>query len=783
MIFRAAGRASLLAVAVCLILWPSNALPQPHSVSTASRRAFLELFVNEVDKGTVLVLMRKPDILARVDDLDAAGLKLMNGRRATIAGTSYVSIPSLAPAVKYSFDAKELVLRLTVNPALLATTSVALRTIRPPEMIALSNPSAFINYGFNARNFNSYNLFTEGGLSLDGNLLYSSLALTPQAEWVRGLTNLTIDKPNRLTRLTVGDTFANTGVLGGGVYLGGVGLARDFALDPYFLPYPTQQLAGETTMPAIADVYVNGTLVSQLNLPPGRFNLRNLPSPAGAGNTQVIVRNLLGQQQTINAPYYLSTEVLHQGLHRYSYNCGFLRSDLGVTSWRYGPPACAASHLYGVTDWLTGGAWFQGDRRVIAGGPQIALRTLIGAIGLAGAASAGHATGGSGAATYSYITPRYSFGGDLTATSRRYATLGLAPGQDRALLQADAFVGLERGRLSIFPTFRYASFRDTGRSWSANLANNWRFSQRMDLQLNLSRSYQAKLGPTTDVFVALDFFFGSSTVGTIAYDHVSGQAGRSGLATVQLQKSLPLGTGYGYRVQGQMGQQGQQSADFQYAGAHGLYEIDYSRLMGRNATNLTISGGLVGIGGHVFASRPVQDSYALIRVPEVGDVTGYYSNQNMGKTDRNGNLFVPDLLSYYGNDLSIDDHDIPVDYAVEATRRIVATSYRGGAVVTFPVHRLRAFIGKLEIISSGGKLIPSYGELAVSAKGQGMPTVQQFSSPIGRDGAFYLESIAAGVWPGVITYQGGQCRLRLAIPLSAERLVTLETVKCVRPYN
>jgi outer membrane usher protein len=314
--------------------------------------------------------------------------------------------------------------------------------------------------------------------------------------------------------------------------------------------------------------------------------------------------------------------------------------------------------------------------------------------------------------------------------------------------------------------------------------------------------------------MALNYFFGKNTVGTVSYDHQSsGQSGDgSDLGTVQLQKSLPIGTGYGYLVQAQLGEQAQEIANIQYQGPYGLYEFDYNRSMGQDSTSLAISGGLVGIDGHVFATRAVQDSYALIKVPGVKDVTGYNSNQSVGKTDANGNLLVPDLLSYYGNDLSINDHDIPMDYSVESTNSIVATPYRGGGVVTFPVHRLQAFTGRLEI-ENAGKIekksdseekqtiaaapavpnkdlapvgskqivIPVYGELTVTLKETESTKSKEFRSPVGQHGEFYLENIPAGNWPAVIDYQDGQCKFIFAIPSSQERFVKMETVKCILP--
>jgi outer membrane usher protein FimD/PapC len=49
---------------------------------------------------------------------------------------------------------------------------------------------------------------------------------------------------------------------------------------------------------------------------------------------------------------------------------------------------------------------------------------------------------------------------------------------------------------------------------------------------------------------------------------------------------------------------------------------------------LSTFGSIVAIGGPVYPSRSIYDSFALIRVPGVADVPGYISNQEVGQTNR-----------------------------------------------------------------------------------------------------------------------------------------------------
>lgn len=738
------------------------------------QRVFLALRVDKVDKGNVLALLENHEVWASVDGLHKAGLGKFAGRRRAVKGENYVLLSSLAPTVTYTFDPHSGTLSVTVAPSLLPATTIEMRSFRPPNLTYESSPSAFLNYSLSLQNgagsssFVTPSLFTESGISLDGKLLYNSFYLTPQGTPVRLLSSVIVDDTHRLARLTFGDSIANAGLLGGQAYIGGLTYATDFALDPYYIYFPSPTMNGALTMPSTAYVYINGALVRTIELPPGQFTLQDLPLQAGAGNAQVVIRNPFGVQQTLTMPYYLSTTVLKAGLQQYSYSLGFVRENFGMTNFGYTEPALSAWHRYGLTDWLTPGIFFQSEPGLATGGPEATLRLPVGQLGLNGALSQSRAgPGESGAVSYTWLAPSsLSFGGLVQYTSPHYATLGLLSQYDRPLLQADLFAGLQlTERLSLTPSFTYNNFRDAGRSWEASLVGMLQLWDGLNLQVSASRSYFAATGATTDVYVALNWAIGS-TIATAFSDSQMGEG-------VRLQKGLPLGPGYGYQVQAQTGPSPQGLGQFQYNGDYGYYEFDESNVGGSNLANLTLAGGLAAIGGDVFATRPIEDSYALLRVPDVKDVTGYVSNQPMGKTDSNGDLLVPDLLSYFGNDLAINDRDIPVNYNVGATHLTVATPYRGGAVVNFPVSRRQAFLGRLKVSRAGKLEIPSFGELDVTAPGKP-------SSPIGRRGEFYLENIPPGSYQAAVHYSAGECRMTLQIPKSAANLVKLGDLTCVQ---
>jgi outer membrane usher protein len=250
--------------------------------------------------------------------------------------------------------------------------------------------------------------------------------------------------------------------------------------------------------------------------------------------------------------------------------------------------------------------------------------------------------------------------------------------------------------------------------------------------------------------------------------------GGSGVSA-DVQRSLPLGTGVGYRARVASGGGGQAEGMVEAQLPYGHYEVGQDVLNGETATQAALNGGLVFIGGGVHPTRTVNDSFALVRVPEVGGVRTYLNNQETGRTDRRGNVLVPNLLPYYANRLSIADQDVPIDHVVDEIERAVAPPYRGGALVVFRAGLRQSLTGIMTLLVGGQTVLPVFGDLTVSADGRSI------SSPIGRGGEFDLENVPAGRHQATVTFKSLTCRFALEVPTSASPLLRLGTLQCVVP--
>jgi outer membrane usher protein len=764
------ARVRRAAYAGALIFAGAPSAPSFAAPANQDQRALLVLFVDHVDKGTILAVVRGKEILASVSDLDKAGITLPPGPRETINGTAFVLLSSLAPELTYQFDETNLVLHLTVKPQALATNAVDLSTTAPPpDLVYSETTSAFLNYALSATELHSGTGFTEQGLSIDGGLLDNQVSYDGN-RFTRTSSALIFDNRRMLTRLTLGDAIVADGLLAGAANVLGINYAKNFAINPYLITYPLQTLAGTTSVPSTAYVYVNGQLVRTIQLQPGPFNLQNIPVTSGSGNTRVVIRNAFGQEQALQAPFYFGNNQLKQGLSQYNFAFGVARAQDYYGMGDYQNPAGLAFYRYGFTNWLTAGGFAEMEGPAKTGGTEISLSLpYVGQIGLTGAASeSGGTHGWAAGAQYIYQTSNFSFGGDYLRESNQYAALSLTPDEDRTSNRYDVFAGTTLFSVNISANYTHLTDRDAGPQTQASLQfsrsiSNWSF-----LSLQFGQSFVPDAPVNNSVLLSLTIPFGARSSATLSAQ----RSQESWTETAQVQRPLPTDEGFGYALQVQKNNDTLQAGQVSYQAPFGLYQVYAQRTGGQMTEYANLSGGLIYIDGQVFPTRAVQQSYILANVPGVKGATVNLYNNPIGKTNSQGQLLVPNLLPYYGNQVSIDPSTIPIDYDIKSTTFDIAPPYRGGAIVTFPIQHIQVVEGQITVIVAG-KPIKLVGDpLTITAGGE------EYTSPLGVDGTFYFENLPPGQHPAGVLYAGGTCHFDVVVPKSAKTVIQLGSLKC-----
>lgn len=768
-----------LSLLVLLLLWGLSAQPQ------GTENAIMRIVLNTQDMGDqFLVITQSGDILITVEGLRNLGLReLQKPTYREIDDNIYVPLSSLAPEVTFRLDDASSTIHLTADPNLLKTSIVDLGYKSPPDTIRDTFDSAFLNYGIyydlsDDAEVSSIRVPSEVGLSIDGRLLAASFSYDKHdgdAELVRLMSSFVADNTDVQRRLTVGDFTAFSGELGSGGLFGGVSIRKQFSITPRFVRSPDLNLYGVLESPSELEIYVDNRLVETRRLPPGRFEFLDLPNNRGAGEVTLIVRDAFGTETISEYPFYLSTALLKEGLHEYSYNLGFRRQEFGRESFKYGDMAFLGFHRFGFTDSFTAGLRGEasGEMRNLGAGIGLAF-TGFGELGVSVAASwEGRSSGYAGVLGYSYRGRNFSSQFAVRGFSRDYSTLNISPDTEKPryvgnmALHYNPFLS---GSLSV--QFSATDSRSRPDMKMYSLSYTRRLFKTIFLFLRASRTEMLEASYEFAAGITVPLGFGQSA----GVNYINRKRGNS--ATAYLSKNPPPNRGSGYRLQIERVDDPFGKADINgnamlsYRGSRGVYSATYRRSRGLNYYSLGFSGGVGLINRSYYFSRPIRDSFALVKVGDIEGVGVRRSGQEIGVTDRNGEIFVPDLISYYDNRVSFDEKTVPVNYEIQKTAQYVSTPLRGGTIANFAVKKLQAFVGKLFIVSEGKWTAAEYWGLEVKFPDAETQVI------VGRNGEVYLENLPAGDWPARLFRMGKECLFELAIPQSDSMIVELGEVTC-----
>jgi len=741
----------------------------------AEGSGLLLLVVNGVEGKDVPVVIRKSDVLVRVSDLESAGLRNFAGRRETVSGELYVSLASLSPQIVFRLDEKAVALRITAQAAALPLQRVDLAPAPPPIAEPSGDSSAFLNYTAQINERRELFGFGEAGANVAGALLYSGVSWTADNRVVRGLSNVTIDRPEATQRWIAGDSFASLGSLGGGALLGGLSVSREFSTDPYRVHSPLPGASGATQTPSTLQVFVNGALVHEEQIAPGRFELTNVPVSTGAGTIRTVLRDAFGRETEIASPYYFNSGLLRPGLSDYSYSAGVQRLSFASESVAYGAPLLLGRHRWGLTDFFTGGLRFELGEGLQSGGATLTFGTGFGDVEIAGAASRDASVPGRAASfIYTLTTRLITVGARVQALSDHYANSSLRAFEDRRRLEVNLAAGIPVGRSLTVSLEGDSSFwRDQPRSDTASMRASVFLGRGLYASLSGGATRVEGGRPVSEFAAGLLWAFDERSIASASQVRRDGGAMVSAL---DAQRSLPLANGVGYRLHAEKADQFDQptgSALLQYQGDHGRYELNGVKTLTGYGGSFSAAGGLAFIDGSIFATRPLQDGFALVRVPGVGNVHAFLNNQEVGTTDSSGALLVPNLTPYLGNRLSIRDTDLPLDFQLAAVERVTSAPLRGGTIVRFPARRLSGVSGSVIFEwPTGRTAVPAYGELSVELNGE------QITSPIGAEGRFYLEDLPPGLYPADVSSRIGDCKLTLSVSDQASAIQELGELRC-----
>jgi outer membrane usher protein len=732
---------------------------------------WLEVSINGQQSSDVALFLRTSDgrILAPVTQAKAWRLRTPSRAVITHGNEQYVSLDAVK-GLKYRVDEEKQVLvidapaRLFEQMTLSLSDETSVRASSPPL-------GGFLNYDFVAATASSRtelsgtleaSIFSRMGAGVTEYLVRHDGQQTPS---VRLNTTWTIDRPESASSLRFGDSISGVSAWGGAVRFGGIQWASNYTTRPNFITMPLPGIGGESALPSTLNVYVDNLLRMQSDLPSGPFRVNDVPVITGEGDIRLVVRDLLGRQQVINQPYYASPELLRAGLQEFSLETGVTRDNFGIASNDYGRPLVVATDRVGLTNRFTGE--IHGELLKEQQTFGLSSSALLSSLGVLDASLAGsHSQHGRGelfGLGFQHSARRLSLGANIHYTTRDFVQLGMMPYGPAPRVTSQVFASIGLGHLGSLSVSR--TRQDFYGATSLDI-----LSARDSINLGwlgyLTFSLIRTVSGPTDTTFALSLTHSinarTSLSSTTSSDSTAGTT-----TELDLQQNLPAGRGLGYRLIADEGAFEAVDGTLDLQAETANYEIEARQQSGSTLAQISAAGGIALLGGHVFPTRTIDDSFAVVRVGTENGVRVYRENQLVGQTDSRGYVLVTGLRPYQDNSIHIEQADLPLDIVVDTVQARAVPYFRSGVLVSFPVEHPHGAL--LSIRLENGNPLPAGALVKVAGVEEEFPS--------GLHGEVYVTGLRErnelrAEWPG------GACHFPLPYQPSTDPLPRLGPYTC-----
>lgn len=751
----------------------------------------VELILNNVVRGSFPVIIEaKNNYYIRGEDLKSIGVMGPYGAPTVKGGDDYFSLTAMG-ATRIDFDESRLALSADLPAEKLTKQEINFLGKRSRRVEYQGENSAFLNYRVMNSGSDSYDDETwivggELGIHYRDVLFRNESAYirhNKDGTTIRYGTSITHDDRQTLQRLIVGDFFASSGNLGTAMNFGGISFSKSYSINPDFVKQPMAGFVTTVSSPSEVEIYLDDMRLRSEKIDPGQFEFKNLNYYGGRHDLKMLIRDSFGREQVIAYPYYFSNRNLRQGLHDYSYNVGRIRTGVGTSHDEYGEWAVSAYHQYGFSNSITAGGRSEVGGGVVNVGPNAIIRldrwgVLSGSVALSRSEKG---VGWAASAGYGYQQRDFHLQTYWRRYANDYEVVGRTADSDRPEQEVMAaagyaFSGIGNVGLSLRQLTQYQGLNQKVVSLT--------YSRTLDQRFRLmAAATHTEIGQSSNyVYIGLSYQPGHSINTMLRHQQTDKSYGDA----IQIGNTTPIDEGFGYRFTAEHNvteydESVRLSPWAQYNGRHAIYTANVQNITNTRGESVTgyqwgVSGGIGFVGNTVSFSRPISDSFALVDMGGIEGVRVYQSAREIGRTDENGNLFIPDLHSYQVNRIAVDDRDIPIDYSINTTEVFRAPPLRSGSVVRFDVRRHQAVSGRL-FVKLGTVWLPAeFVELAIEVDGTSMVV------PTGHGGEFYLENLQSGHYRANFVYRNNRCDFDLNIPESGEMMIELgELSSCEFP--
>jgi outer membrane usher protein len=762
---------------------PKSPGTNPTSDPSADTILFLEVEINghSIEKIGEFTL-RSGKLMARPNELIDLGFKVDGHRK----GDSLIPLSDL-PGLSWNIDSGNQVLHVRVSDSERLPTRLGPDVSGRPRdhRVIESGNGVTVNYDVVGTLADSANgvsagldarAFSRIGIASSGWLAYGGATQSPASggNFIRLDSAYSFADVNRMLRYTGGDFITNSLAWNRPVHLGGVQIRSDFSTRPDLVTFPLPSLSGSAAVPSTVDVLSESGAVTSGQVAPGPFEIPQIPVVSGAGTITMTMTNALGQQVTVNQPFYATYSLLAKGLQTFSAQAGPVRRNWGTDSFNYGKFAGVGNYRRGLSSKTT----IEGDLEGTVGTflPGVGVVQQVGHLGeldFSAEGSFGDADPGwqvFGVAQH--IGRKFSLGSSATLANRDF--------RDIASMNGDAVL---RKQLSGFTSLTLPHFGTAGAAYAGLdedaaphplstgtvtsihthvVSGNYSYQlgRRLSFYANAFQSldHSGSSGVQAGVVIAL----GRRSSANIGWTS-------DGNAVLQVQQSAAQVHQWGYQGYVSAGHTQHEFGFVQYKSLYGLYTAGVDSGEGETTGRLEASGAISVADRRFFLSNAIYDSFAIVDTSPLAHVPVLQENRDVGKTGSSGRLLVPDMRAFELNHIAVQATGLPADVTIDNAERVMRPQDRSGVVVRIPIKFSHGAL--LRITDEAGKPIPPGSSAKLVATGA--------TVPVGYDGEVYVEELSPSNQLDVELPKGQHCTAVFEYHPIGGEIPEIGPVRCV----
>lgn len=753
---------------------------EPPPTETEPETLLLTLTLNQQRQQGIVVAQRltDEDLWLPTQRLTELRIKPPEDGRQAIEGQSHVPISAFTGA-HWQLDTRRMHLDMTLPTASLDTTHWSADRTTDSGPVH-SSTGVFLNYDVHAQQRRrtdasrqnqgggilELGVFSPSGL-LTQTGLYRNPAVDQDDQWVRLESRWRRDNPERMTTTVLGDSQVQPGSWGRPVRYGGISWGTNFATRPDLITFPQPAINAEADTASSVDIYVNNMRRARTDVPAGPFTVDQVPIITGAGNIRLVTRDLLGRETVINQPFYGSAELLRPGFYAYDYTLGAVREGYGQLDNDYGANFAATTHRYGISNWLTSEVRAElGEHQQTYGLAASATLGHLGALHWSGATSRnGEGITGQLQELRLERSGRYfSVGARARSVEEGFSQLSTGARTEGRTLTKQAFASSRLGSwgsLSVSYLDRQTEAVDTR---IATVGYSTQIAGGASLLVNASHTLDDERADTV-FYASLVIPLGRGTSASIS-GRKRGEASHGRLA---VQHTPPSRGGLAVRAEQYLGDRDDQTLYTEWRTDYGRLRADAAKRNDDVAYRAGARGSLVHLGGRLFAADWVSGSFAAVATPGLEGLPVYRENRHVTDTRRDGWAFINQLRPFAGNNIHLDERDLPLDIHLQGrARENLIPGYRRGMVVEFDTQRQRSAV--LTLVDSQDQPLPAGTQVEAVLSGE------HFT--VGWDGMTYLTGLEDNT-RFTVRHPKGECHFSLTYPDTNDPLPELGQHVCI----